>query len=133
MNITNKAISTKFLNIISRTNHVHTEIIIQYGGLRSSVTCVTSSCSNVSFASPTHRTNQSYLSSCPFCYSETLITSFNMTMQDVTWLVFVKTFLTRITSEFFFGRHNHQLNIYGMNSVDVFASQNLPENYRLYI
>jgi hypothetical protein len=53
-----------------------------------------------------------------------------MTMQDVTWLVFVKTFLTRITSVFFFGRHNHQLNIYGMNSVDVFASQNPPENYR---
>ena len=59
MNITNKAISTKFLNIISRTNHVQTEIIMQYGGLRSSVTCVTTSCSNDSFASPTHRTNQS--------------------------------------------------------------------------
>ena len=28
----------------------------------------------------------------PFCNSETLITSFNMTMQDVTWLLFVKTF-----------------------------------------
>ena len=27
----------------------------------------------------------------PFCNSETLITSFNMTMQDVTWLLFVKT------------------------------------------
>jgi hypothetical protein len=26
------------------------------------------------------------------CNSETLIKSFNMTMQDVTWLVFVKTF-----------------------------------------
>ena len=32
------------------------------------------------------------LSFCPFCNSETLITSFNMTMQDVTWLVFVKAF-----------------------------------------
>jgi len=31
---------------------------MQYGGLRSSVTCVTTSCSNDSFASPTHRTNQ---------------------------------------------------------------------------
>jgi hypothetical protein len=50
MNITNKAISTKFLNIISRTNHVHTEIIMQYGGLRISVTCATTSCSNDSFA-----------------------------------------------------------------------------------
>jgi hypothetical protein len=59
MNITNKAISTKFLNIISRTNRVHIEIIMQYGGLRISVTCVTTSCSNNSFASPTHRTNQS--------------------------------------------------------------------------
>jgi hypothetical protein len=32
------------------------------------------------------------LSFCLFCNSETLITSFNMTMQDVTWLLFVKTF-----------------------------------------
>ena len=31
---------------------------MQYGGLRSSVTCVATSC-NDSFASPTHRTNQS--------------------------------------------------------------------------
>jgi hypothetical protein len=56
------------------------------------------------------------LSFCPFCNSETLITSFNMTMQDVTWLVFVKIFWTRITSVFFLGRHYHwichQLNIY---------------------
>jgi hypothetical protein len=59
MGITNKAISTKFLNIIIRTNHGQTEIVMQYGGLRSSVTCVTTSCSNDSFASPTHRTNQS--------------------------------------------------------------------------
>ena len=59
MGITNKAISTKFLNIFSRTNHVQTEIVMQYGGLRSSVTCVTTSCSNDSFASPTHRTHQS--------------------------------------------------------------------------
>jgi hypothetical protein len=59
MNITNKAISTKLLNIISGTNHVQTEIVMQYGGLRSSATCVTTSCSNDSFASPTHRTNQS--------------------------------------------------------------------------
>jgi hypothetical protein len=34
MGITNKAISTKFLNIIIITNHGHTEIVIQYGGLR---------------------------------------------------------------------------------------------------
>ena len=32
------------------------------------------------------------ISFCPVCNSETLVTSFNMTMQDVTWLVFVKTF-----------------------------------------
>ena len=59
MGITNKAISTKFLNIIIRANHGQTEIVMQYGGLRSSVTSVTNSCSNDSFASPTHRTNQS--------------------------------------------------------------------------
>ena len=51
--------STTFLNIIIRTNHGQTEIVMEYGGLRSSVTCVTTSCSNDSFASPTHRTNQS--------------------------------------------------------------------------
>jgi hypothetical protein len=45
------------------------------------------------------------LSFCPFYHSETLITSFNKTMQDVTWLVFVKTFWTRITPVFFLGRH----------------------------
>jgi hypothetical protein len=45
------AISTKFLNIIIRTNHGQTEIVMQYGGLRSSITCVTTSCSNDSFAS----------------------------------------------------------------------------------
>ena len=38
------------------------------------------------------------LSFCPFCNSDTLITSFNMIMQDVMWLVFVRTFWTRITS-----------------------------------
>ena len=32
------------------------------------------------------------LSFCTFCNSETLITYFNLTIQDVTWLVFVKTF-----------------------------------------
>ena len=31
------------------------------------------------------------ISFCPFYNSETSITSFNMTMQDFTWLVFVKT------------------------------------------
>ena len=62
------------------------------------------------------------LSFCPFCNSETLITPFNMTMQYVTWLVFVKTFWTRITSVFFLGQHHHQLNMYGMNSVEVFAT-----------
>jgi hypothetical protein len=59
MGITNNAISTKSLNIIIRTNHGQTEIVMQYGGLRSSVTCVTTSCSNDSFAFLTHRTNQS--------------------------------------------------------------------------
>jgi hypothetical protein len=38
MGITNKAISTKFLNIIIRTNHGQTEIVMQYGDFRSSVT-----------------------------------------------------------------------------------------------
>jgi hypothetical protein len=83
-------------------------MVIQYGGLRCSVTCVTTSSSNDSVASPT------------------LITSFNRRMQDVTWLVFVKIFWTRITSMFFLGRHYHrichQLSIYGMNSVDMFAT-----------
>ena len=59
MGIANKAISTKFLNIIIRTNHGEIEIVMHYGGLRGSVTCVITSCSNDSFASPTHRTNQS--------------------------------------------------------------------------
>jgi hypothetical protein len=54
-----KVISTKFLNIIIRTNHGQTEIVMQYGGLRSSVTCVITSCNNDSFASLTHRTNKS--------------------------------------------------------------------------
>ena len=31
MDITNKAISTQFLNIIIRTNHGQTEIVMQYG------------------------------------------------------------------------------------------------------
>jgi hypothetical protein len=59
MGIANKAISTKVLNIIIRTNYGQTEIVMQYGGLHSSVTCVTTSCFNNSFASATHRTNQS--------------------------------------------------------------------------
>ena len=59
MGITNKAISTKFLNIIIRTKHGQTEIDMQHGGLWSSITCVTTSCSIDSFAFPTHRTNQS--------------------------------------------------------------------------
>ena len=59
MGITNKAISTKFLNIIIRSNHGQTEIVMQYGGARSSVTCVTTSCSNDSLTSSTHRNNQS--------------------------------------------------------------------------
>ena len=54
MRLTNKAISTKFLNIIIRTSHGQREIVMQYGSFRSSVTCVTTSCSNNSFASPTH-------------------------------------------------------------------------------
>ena len=69
----------------------------------------------------------------PFLKQRTLITSFNMTMQDVTWLVSVKTFWTRITFVFFLGRHYqricHQLNIYGMNSVDVFATVKIHRKY----
>ena len=52
---TSKAISAKFLNIIIRANHGQTEIVMQYGGLRGSAACVTTS---FSFAFPTHRTNQ---------------------------------------------------------------------------
>ena len=59
MAITNKIISKTFLKIIIRINHGQTDIVMQYGGLRSSVTCVTTSFSNDSFASPTHRTIQS--------------------------------------------------------------------------
>jgi hypothetical protein len=59
MGITNQAISATFLNIIIRANHGQTETVMQYGGLLISVTCVVTSCSNDSFASPTHRTNQS--------------------------------------------------------------------------
>ena len=59
MDIANKTISTQFLNIIIRGNHGQTEIVMQYWGLWSSATCVTTSCRNYSFASPTHRTNQS--------------------------------------------------------------------------
>ena len=66
------------------------------------------------------------LSFCPFCNSVNLIPSFNMTMQDVTWLGFVKNFWDRITSVLFLGRHyhriGHQLNIYGIHSVEVFAT-----------
>ena len=59
MRIANKAISTMFLNIIIRKYHGQIEIVMQYGGLRNSVTCVTTSFSNDSLASPTNRTNQS--------------------------------------------------------------------------
>ena len=63
----------------------------------------------------------------------TLITSFNMVMQDVTWFGFVKTFWTRIRSVFFLRRHYHrtchQLNIYVMNSVDVIATVKIHRKY----
>jgi hypothetical protein len=49
--VANKAISTNLLNIIIRTNHVQTEIVMQYGGLQSSVTCVTTSSSKDSIVS----------------------------------------------------------------------------------
>ena len=56
-------------------------------------------------------------------------------MQDVTWLVFVKTFWTRITSVFFLGRHYqricHQLNIYGMNSLYVFTTVKIHRKHYL--
>ena len=57
MGVAYKAISKKFLNIFIRTNPGQTEIVMQYGDLWSSVTCMTTSSSNDSFASPTHRTN----------------------------------------------------------------------------
>ena len=52
---TNKGISAKILNIIIRTNHGQTEIVMQCGVLRNSVTCVPTYCNNDSFASPNHR------------------------------------------------------------------------------
>jgi hypothetical protein len=55
MDITSKA---KVLNIIIRTNHGQTEIGMQYGGLRRSLSSVTISCSDNSFAFPTHISNQ---------------------------------------------------------------------------
>ena len=58
MGITTKTISTKLFKVIIRTNHGQTEIVMQCGGLWSSVTCVNTSCSNDSFASLSHRTNQ---------------------------------------------------------------------------
>jgi hypothetical protein len=58
--------------------------------------------------------------------NSSLITSFNMAIHDVTWLVYVKTFWTRITPVFFFCRHYHrisqQLHIYRMNSVSMFTT-----------
>jgi hypothetical protein len=42
----------------SVTKHGQTAIVMQYGHLQNSLTCVTTSCSNDSFASPTQRTNQ---------------------------------------------------------------------------
>jgi hypothetical protein len=54
-------------------------------------------------------------------------------LQDVTWLVFVKTFWTRTISVFFLGQHYHrichQLNICGMNSVDVFATVKIHQKH----
>jgi hypothetical protein len=49
------------LNIfyIEKKNRQESYNLDSYGGLLSSVTCVTTSCINDSFASPTHRTNQS--------------------------------------------------------------------------
>ena len=58
MGISNKAILTKCFNIIIRTKHGQTAIVMQYGHLQNSLTCVTTSCSNDSFASTTQRTNQ---------------------------------------------------------------------------
>ena len=73
------------------------------------------------------------LSFCSFCNSETLITFFNITMKDVMWLVFVKTFWDRITFVFLLGRHYHricqQLNMYGMNSVDVFTTVKIHQKH----
>ena len=82
MGITIKPISNKFLNIIIRTNHWQTEIVMRYGGLRSSVTCVTTSCSSDSFASPTHRTNISWI----FFHSCTSASRSSCSVSDGFWL-----------------------------------------------
>lgn len=74
----------------------------------------------------------------PFCKCETLSTSFNMTIQDVTWFVFAKNLWTRITSVFFLFCRDyhicHQLNIYWVNSVDVFDTVKLHwKHYRSWM
>ena len=54
MSITNKAISTKLLNIIIRTNHGQTEIVVwRFAEFSNVCDHLLASCSNDSFASPT--------------------------------------------------------------------------------
>jgi transposase len=63
----------------------------------------------------------------PFLQQRNINHVFNMTMQDVTWFVFVKTLWTRESHRVLpwptlYHQISHQLNIYGRNSVDVFAT-----------
>lgn len=57
----------------------------------------------------------------------------NATLQDVTWLVYVKTFWDRITFVFILDRHYHricqQLNMYGMNSINVFTTVRIHQKH----
>jgi len=55
MDITNKAKSKQFLNIIIRTNHGQTEIVMQYGGLWSSVTFAATTASHLRRIEPINR------------------------------------------------------------------------------
>jgi hypothetical protein len=93
MGMTNKAISTKCVNIIIRTYHGQTDIVIQYGCLRSSVMCVSTSCSNDSFASPTYTTKQSLDKA--FTSGENCISRFCQWLFN--WLLDVLTVFVSIT------------------------------------
>jgi hypothetical protein len=77
--------SVDMFTTIKIQNKSWTEIVMQYGGLWSSVECVTTSCSNDSFASLTHRTNQSLVCGMLFhsctsasCSYYTLLNSTNL-------------------------------------------------------
>ena len=69
------------------------------------------------------------LSFCPFCNSETLITSFNMTMARVCQDFLNQNHIRALPWPALYHRICHQLNIYRMNSVDVFAIVKIHQNH----